>query len=260
MILQLKKMDFTRNQFLLVVVICVIVLKIIFAEIYFKKGAVYLNGYQPQTSQVEKLKRNLFLSELKLMERRIERDILSRELNKFIGQKELETYVGENGFNSFLSDDGIAALYQIYVEEGGDLSEEGLRRFFALLKENKGLLLQSKRPVSALVSEDGSLPFVNTLDQKRQANTPLYISKATISDGASLLSLMEEPLVSVVEFRGADPFGVQGGLIATFIKEAIKTIFDIMALILMNKELFLILGIFMALVIGFIVLYSMHFR
>lgn len=253
-------MELTRNQYLLIVVVSVIILKIIFAEIYFKKGFMPVGGTYNRVSHIEQLKKDLFLSELKMLEKRIERDILFRELRRLIGKKELTGFLKEKELISLLSDDGMRDLLYLYLEQGFDLSEEGLLRFFASLEENEALLQQSKRQVSELISSDGSLPFLNTLDQEREPRTPLYVSSSTISGGASILTLLDQPTFSVVEYRGADPSTTTSGLIVTFFKEAVKTVFDIMRIILYNKELFLILGLFFSFIVGMVVVYSMHFR
>lgn len=251
-------MQLTRNQVLLIAVVCVLLLKVIFAEIYFKKSIYPVNGGEISTAKISQLKVELWEAQLKLIEKSIEFDLMRRKMQKMAGQKELERIQQYTNLDSFLSDPSNAVLKQIFLDENFDLSEEGFRKFIQFLKENEHLLVESKRNINELISEDGSLPFLNTLDQQREPNTPLFLSSGGISKGASLAPIVEE--IPVFEFKGPDRIPMDSGIFMIFIKETVKTIFDIAKVVVANKELFLIFGIFIGLIVGLIILYTMHFR
>ncbi len=254
-------MELNRNAYLLIAVAIVIILKIIFAEIYYRKEiAPPVKEFVSRTREIEALKKDILLSELKVLEKKIERDLLLKELQKVIGQKEVEGFVQKSDLQSLLSDIGFGQLFQVPLQEEFELDEEGLRRLFALLQEQQEVLVQPSQPIAGLVSEERSTPLLKFSYEKNKPTTSLYLAQGS-AQGSSMIKLSsEEPSFLVQEYRGLDPTIPSGSLFVSLIKAVLQTLFDVSRVILYNKEVFSIVGIFFALIIGLIVVYSMHFR
>lgn len=254
-------MELNRNVYLLIAVSIVIILKIIFAEIYYRKEiSPPVKEFVSRTGEIEQLKKDLLLSELKMLEKKIERDLLLKELQKVIGQKEVEGFVQKSDLQSLLSDIGFGQLFQVSLQEEFNLDEEGLRRLFALLQEEQEVLLQPSQPISGLVLEERRSLFLNSVTEKNYPSTSLYLGNGS-TQGSSMAKISSgDPHFFMQEYRGLDPVIPSGSLFVSLVKAVLQTIFDISRVVLYNKEVFSIVGIFFALIIGLIVVYSMHFR
>jgi hypothetical protein len=135
-----------------------------------------------------------------------------------------------------------------------------VRRLFTLLQENKEELLQPSPPISGVVAEERRAPFLSVGAAKKPPATSLYVGGEPLQQGASPLKLSTEPHVLVQEYRGLDPVIRSGSWFVAAVKAVLQTFFDISRVVLHNKEIFSILGIFLALILGMIVVYSTHFR
>ena len=253
-------MELNRNVSLLIVVSIVLVLKIIFAEIYYRKEIPSpVKEFVSRTGEIEQLKKDLLLSELKMLEKKVERDLLLKQLQKLIGQKEVEKFVERSDLKSLLSDIGFGQLFQVTLQEEFDLDEEGVRRLFALLQENQEVLLQPSQPISGLVSEEKRSPLLK-FAEKHQPSASLHFGDGSAQGSSRVQVSSGDPNFFVQEYRGLDPVIPSGSLLISLVKAVLQTFFDVSRVLLYNKEVFSIVGIFLALIIGMIVVYSMHFR
>lgn len=250
---------FVRNFILVFVSLILVVVLAYFVRSFYEKKVLKSESKPMPVQSLDHLSYDLIVTELELLKKQIERDILLRELQKTIGKEEFKKIMEEKDLSSLLSDLLLLDLFLLQIDEDIFLEEDSRTQFFALLQANREKLLKSKQQLTLMIARDGFLPFQNPIQIKKRLNVPFFLAGAGEGHGSAYVKVRDAPLTKFGA-QGIDPVGQPENIFAAFITGSIKTLFDLVFVVVYNKEIFLIFGGVLGLVVTSIIFYSMHFR